>query len=414
MTPRIPGCCYRLQLNKNFNFRDATALVDYLDALGVTDIYASPFLGARPGSAHGYDIIDHSRLNPEIGTDGDLDALAAALKQRGMGLIMDVVPNHMAIASSDNHWWNDVLENGRSSPFAAFFDIDWHPPKAELHEKILLPVLGEQYGRVLENQEISIHYAAGAFHAAYWESRFPIGPRTILPLLEPIVADMRRSHPPDHPDVLEIESIVTATTHLPTRWDTEPEKVRERMREKEIVKRRLDALVSGSAAVRDAMERSLAAINGEKGNPHSFDRLEALLADQAYRLSFWGVAAEEINYRRFFDINDLAAIRVELPNVLDAVHDKAFQLLRAGKVTGLRIDHVDGLMDPPGYLENLQQACAACSDTGADAAEAPPPPPDEQALQTSQTSNPSRRLQTYVLVEKILSGDEALPREWLV
>jgi hypothetical protein len=178
---------------------------------------------------------------------------------------MDVVPNHMCIASSDNHWWNDVLENGRSSPFAAFFDIDWHPPKTELHEKVLLPVLGEQYGRVLENQELSIRYEAGAFFVHYWATRYPLGPRTILPLLEPIVAELRRSHPPDHPDVLEIESIVTATTHLPTRWDTEPEQVRERMREKEIVKRRLDTLVSGSAAVRDALERSLAAINGDKG-----------------------------------------------------------------------------------------------------------------------------------------------------
>jgi (1->4)-alpha-D-glucan 1-alpha-D-glucosylmutase len=402
MTPRIPGCSYRLQLNKNFNFRDATALVDYLDALGVTDVYASPFLTARPGSTHGYDIIDHARLNPEIGTEGDLDALVAALKQRGMGLIMDVVPNHMAIASRDNHWWNDVLENGRSSPFAAFFDIDWHPPKTELHEKVLLPVLGEQYGRVLENQEISIAYEAGAFYACYWESRFPVGPRTILPLLEPIVADLRHSHPADHPDVLEIESIVTATTHLPTRWDTEPEKVRERMREKEIVKRRLDALVSGSAAVRDSLERSLAAINGDKRNARSFDRLEALLGDQAYRLSYWGVAAEEINYRRFFDINDLAAIRVELPNVLEAVHEKAFQLLRMGKVTGLRVDHVDGLMDPSRYLENLQRACAAASDED--------PPAREPAAPLAGDD----RLQTYVVVEKILVGDETLPREWPV
>jgi (1->4)-alpha-D-glucan 1-alpha-D-glucosylmutase len=398
MTPRIPGCSYRLQLNKSFNFRDATTLVDYLDALGVTDVYASPFLVARPGSMHGYDVIDHARLNPEIGTDGDLDALAAALKQRGMGLIMDVVPNHMCIASSGNHWWNDVLENGRSSPYAAFFDIDWHPPKTELHEKVLLPVLGEQYGRVLENQELKVAYEAGGFHVAYWSARYPIGPRTILPLLEPIVADLRHSHPPDHPDVLEIESIVTATTHLPTRWDTDPEKVRERMREKEIVKRRLDALVSGSAAVRDALERSLAAINGEKGNPHTFDRLEALLGDQAYRLSFWGVAAEEINYRRFFDINDLAAIRVELPNVLDAVHDKAFQLLGAGTVTGLRVDHVDGLMDPSRYLERLQRACAAAS--------------DGQGPHTEPAG--ASRLQTYVVVEKILSGDETLPPEWPV
>src|SRR4051812_5640367 len=382
MTPRIPGCTYRLQLNKDFNFRDATALVDYLDALGVTDIYASPFLVARPGSVHGYDVIDHSRLNPEIGTDGDLEALAGALKQRGMGLIMDVVPNHMAIATSENHWWNDVLENGRSSPFATFFDIDWHPPKSELHEKVLLPVLGEQYGRVLENQEIAIEYDAGGFYARYWDSRFPIGPRTILPLLEPIVSELRRSHPPEHPDVLEIESIVTATTHLPTRWDTEPEKVRERMREKEIVKRRLDALVSSSAAVRDAMERSLATINGDKRNPRSFDRLEALLADQAYRLSFWGVAAEEINYRRFFDINDLAAIRVEEPSVRELIHAKAFDLLRAGKVTGLRIDHVDGLLDPAGYLTELRRTN-----------DLPP---------------------FYLVVEKILIGDEELPADWPV
>jgi (1->4)-alpha-D-glucan 1-alpha-D-glucosylmutase len=404
MKPRIPGCSYRLQLNKGFNFRDATALVDYLDALGATDVYASPFLAARAGSPHGYDVIDHARLNPEIGTEGDLDALVAALKQRGMGLIMDVVPNHMCIASTDNGWWKDVLENGRSSPFAAFFDIDWHPPKTELHEKVLIPVLGEQYGRVLENQEISIEYESGAFYARYWESRFPLGPRTILPLLEPIVADLRRSHPPEHPDVLEIESIVTATTHLPTRWDIEPEKVRERMREKEIVKRRLDALVSGSAAVRDALERSLGAINGDKRNPRSFDRLEALLADQAYRLSFWGVAAEEINYRRFFDINDLAAIRVELPNVLDAVHEKAFQLLRDGKVTGLRVDHVDGLMDPPQYLQNLQRAVGA---NGADADPGAPAPPPAAA-------QPVEQLQTYVVVEKILSGDEVLPRDWPV
>src|SRR5262245_12543240 len=202
MTPRIPGCCYRLQLNKGFNFRDAAALVDYLDVLGVTDVYASPFLVARAGSAHGYDVVDHSRVNPEIGTESDLDALSAALAKRRMGLIMDVVPNHMCIASSDNHWWNDVLENGRSSPYAAFFDIDWQPPKTELHEKVLLPVLGEQYGRVLENQEISIEYEAGAFFTRYFQSRLPVGPRTILPLLEPIVEELRRSHPPDHPDIL--------------------------------------------------------------------------------------------------------------------------------------------------------------------------------------------------------------------
>ncbi len=222
-------------------------------------------------------------------------------------------------------------------------------------------MLGRQYGRVLEGSEISIGYSGGAFQAHYGASSFPIGPRTILPLLEPIVTDLRRTHPDDHPDVLELESIVTATKNLPTRWEIEPEKIRERQREKEIVKRRLDALVSGSAAVRDALERSLAAINGEPGKPRSFDALEALLAEQAYRLSYWGVAAEEINYRRFFDINDLAAIRIEEPKVLEAVHEKAFQLLRQGKVTGLRIDHVDGLFDPRRYLDDLQRPRDAAS-----------------------------------------------------
>jgi (1->4)-alpha-D-glucan 1-alpha-D-glucosylmutase len=396
--PRIPGCSYRVQLNKSFNFRDATALVDYLDALGVTDLYASPVLAARPGSTHGYDVVDHDRLNPDLGTESDLDALAAALRARGMGLILDLVPNHMCIASSDNRWWNDVLENGRSSPFSPFFDIDWHPPKSELREKVLLPVLGEQYGRVLENQQITIRYEAGAFFACYGDARYPLDPRTILPLLEPMAADLRRNHPDDHPDLLEIESIVTATKHLPKRWETDPTQVRERQREKEIGKRRLDALVSGSAAARDALERSLAAINGEKGKPQSFDRLEALLGDQTYRMSFWGVAAEEINYRRFFDINDLAAIRVEEPVVMGAVHAKAFQLLHEGKVTGLRIDHVDGLLEPQRYLENLQHEARG-----------------EIPVSLLEASDgPSDGRSTYVVVEKILTGDETLPAEWPV
>src|SRR3954470_11168815 len=207
---RIPVCTYRLQLNKDFTFRDAAALLPYLDALGVTDVYASPFMAARPGSVHGYDVIDPARINPEIGTEDDLDALVAGLKARDMGMLMDVVPNHMCIASSENRWWNDVLENGRSSPYAGFFDIDWHPPKPELHEKVLLPVLGQQYGRVLEGQELAIEYDAGAFHVRYFGSRFPIGPRTVRPLLEPMVEDIKRNHPDDHPDVLELESILTA------------------------------------------------------------------------------------------------------------------------------------------------------------------------------------------------------------
>ncbi len=380
--PRIPLATYRLQFNRHFTLRDATALVPYLDALGISDIYASPFLAARPGSLHGYDVVDPTRLNPEVGTDEDLDALSAALRARGMGLLMDVVPNHMCIASSENRYWQDVLENARSSPSARLFDIDWHPPKAELAEKVLLPVLGDQYGRVLEDQQISIEHDAGAFHCRYFETRLPLGPRTIRPILEPIVADLRRRGPDDAPDLLELESILTAVKHLPSRSELGDEQIRERQREKEIVKRRIAALISSSPDVSTGLERALAALNGRRGDPHSFDALEALLADQAYRLSFWGVAAEEINYRRFFDINDLAAIRVEEPSVRELIHAKAFDLLRAGKVTGLRIDHVDGLLDPAGYLTELRRTT-----------DVPP---------------------FYLVVEKILIGDEELPADWPV
>jgi (1->4)-alpha-D-glucan 1-alpha-D-glucosylmutase len=376
---RIPLATYRLQFNKDFTFRDAIALVPYLDALGISDVYASPFLAARPGSIHGYDVVDPTRLNPEVGTEDDLDTLSRALRERGMGMLVDVVPNHMCIASAENRLWYDVLENGRSSPFARFFDVDWHPPKPELTEKILLPVLGAQYGRVLEDQQLSISYDEGAFSCRYWQAQFPIGPRTVRPILEPIVAELRRQVADDAPELLELESILTAVKHLPTRSDTEEEQIRERQREKEIVKKRIAALVSSNPAVQEGLARSLATLNGRKGDPRSFDALEAVLADQAYRLSFWGVAAEEINYRRFFDINDLAAIRVEDPPVLELVHAKPFQLLRDGKITGLRIDHVDGLLDPAHYLAELQ-----------------------------------RQVPSYVVVEKILSGDEELPAEWAV
>jgi (1->4)-alpha-D-glucan 1-alpha-D-glucosylmutase len=388
---RIPLATYRLQLNRLLTLRDAAGLVPYLDALGISDLYTSPFFAARPGSLHGYDIVDHTRLNPEVGSDEDLDRLAAALRERGMAILMDVVPNHMCIATSANRLWNDVLENGRSAPSARFFDIDWSPPKTELAEKILLPFLGEQYGRVLEGQKLSIEYDGGAFFCRHGDTQLPIGPRTVRPMLEPIVAELMRRGPDDAPDLMELESVLTAVRHLPMRWETGEDQIRERQREKEIVKKRIAALVASSPAVREGLERSLATLNGTKGDPRSFDALEALLADQAYRLSFWGVAAEEINYRRFFDINDLAAIRVEEPSVLEVVHARPLQLLREGKIAGLRIDHVDGLLDPTRYLTDLSARTAAAAGER-----------DGQARPC------------YIVVEKILTGDEGLPGEWPV
>ncbi len=354
---RIPATTYRLQFNSQFTFKQAAALVDYLYDLGVSDCYTSPLLTTRQGSSHGYDITDHSTLNPEIGVEEEFAEFARLLRRRGMGLILDVVPNHMCIAGSSNRWWNDVLENGPSSPYAQFFDIDWRPPKPDLYGKALLPMLGAQYGRVLENQEIAIAYQQGAFFANYYETWLPIAPRSYMQILEPMLPEMKAAYGEHHPHVLELESIITALVHLPPRDETAPERIRERQREKEIIKRRIDLLMTECDEARRALDNSLRELNGVKGVSESFDRLERLLADQPYRLSFWRVAADEINYRRFFDINELAAIRVEAPQVFAPVHELILRLIEQGAVTGLRIDHVDGLFDPVQYLGDLQAAC---------------------------------------------------------
>ncbi len=377
--PRVPGSTYRLQFNKGFTFRQALGLVDYFDTLGVTDLYASPFLAARPGSLHGYDVVDPRELNPEIGTEEDLRRLHEALAARGMGLLIDVVPNHMCVDTNDNVWWNDVLENGPSSPYAKYFDIDWRPPKAELRDKVLLPVLGEQYGKVLESRELRIGEAGGALTVSYGRRTFPIGPGTYPSVLEAALGRLQKAGD-DPVAVARLESLVAAARKLPSRSETDPDKIRERQREKENVKTRLDALLCNHPAARRALDAELVEMNGQKGSPASFDKLERLLAEQAYRLSFWRVAAEHINYRRFFEINDLAALAIEEPEVLETVHAKAFELLELGWATGLRIDHIDGLKEPRRYLDTLAER------TGG----------------------------TYVVVEKILGAGEALPAEWAV
>jgi (1->4)-alpha-D-glucan 1-alpha-D-glucosylmutase len=375
----IPSATYRLQFNKSFTFDEATGLVDYLDELGITDIYASPFLMARPGSVHGYDVTDHSRFNPEIGDEASFTRLSETLQRHRMGLIADVVPNHMCITHPSNVWWWDVLENGPSSPFARYFDIDWHPPKEELVNKVLLPVLGDQYGRVLENQEIQIVYADGQFQVSVYDTPLPLAPRTWTMLLEPAVAKLREKLGADHEHVAEMESVVTSLSHLAGPTETDDAKIRERQREKEIVKRRLSALLEKSGEARESMDASLVEINGQRGEPRSFDRLERLLESEAYRLSFWRVAMDEINYRRFFDINDLAAIRVEDPEVFCSVHKLIFDLVRQGHIRGLRVDHPDGLFEPEKYFRFLQDAC-----------------------------------KLWTVAEKILTGHEPLRTEWAV
>jgi (1->4)-alpha-D-glucan 1-alpha-D-glucosylmutase len=327
---------YRLQFNRGFTFRDAICLVPYLARLGVSHIYASPIMEARPGSTHGYDIVDHNRLNPEIGNDGDFCALVDTLHRHGMGLILDFVPNHMGVGGRDNAWWLDVLEWGRESPFAEYFDINWDAPRPDLNGRVLLPVLGEQYGVVLENGGIELRFdpAEGSFSAWYFEHRFPISPRTYPVVLAGGGAALAEFA--DHFRALRRGSRKAARA----RAAELKQRLAERAQEAEIAQ-----------AVAAALER----FTRRKGDAAGFRRLHRLLEAQAYRIAYWRVAAEEINYRRFFNINELAGLRMELPRVFEETHRLVGELIRRGDVEGLRIDHIDGLHDPLDYCERLQR-----------------------------------------------------------
>src|SRR6266566_798176 len=354
--PRIPTCTYRLQFNRWFTFPQAREIVPYLHALGVSDAYASPYFQAGAESLHGYDITDHNKLNAAVGSRAEYDSWVAELQAHSMGQVLDFVPNHVGIAEPLNEWWMDVLENGPSSRYAPYFDIDWHPLKSDLHDKVLLPILTDQYGRVLERGELQVRFEEGTLYLRYGDRRLPVAPGTYRHVLE--IALQNLAEHKDEDFYAELQSILTALEYLPKRTETDPRRIAERIREKEIIKRRLERRCAEAPQVQQAIEKALARINGEPGDARSFDALDELLNAQSYRLAFWRVAAEEINYRRFFDVNDLAAIRVELPKVFDAVHRLVLDLVRTGAVTGLRIDHPDGLYLPREYFEKLQQRCA--------------------------------------------------------
>src|SRR5437773_542418 len=388
MPPRIPVSTYRLQFNHHFTFRDAKSIVDYLHALGITDCYASSYLKAVPGSSHGYDVADPTRLNPEIGTPEEYWAWIDALRSNDMGHVLDVVPNHMGIARSSNPWWLDVLENGPSSRFARFFDIEWHPVKDELADKVLIPILGDQYGSVLERQELQLAYHDGAFVVRYYDEALPIAPDTYAAILQIELDDWLEDHAGADAD--ELQSILTSSRNLPARGEREPESIAVRAREKEILKRRLAALAARSADVAALIDASVRRLNGVAGQPRSFDPLDRLLNAQSYRLAHWRFASEEINYRRFFDLNQLSALRMEDPVVFDEVHHFAFELWERGAVSGFRIHHVDGLFAPGDYLRRLQEHCTrALPDNGGD--------------------HP-----LFIVVEKILGAGEQLSSDWPV
>ncbi|MDY0226176.1 MAG: malto-oligosyltrehalose synthase [Desulfomicrobium apsheronum] len=385
----MPRAFYRLQLNSGFTFREAAGLVPYLDDLGISHCYLSPCLKARPNSPHGYDIVDHGMLNPELGSREDFEGFAAALDRHRMAQIIDVVPNHMAVGS-DNVWWMDVLENGQSSRHAEYFDINWQSRQQELQGRVLLPILGDHYGAVLESGQLRLVFLReeGSFEVHYYEHRFPVDPQTCTRILRLDQDRLERELGARHHGFLELQNLLSSFANLPGRQEFDPEQRRTRQRNKEVLKRLLARLCRETPQVGACIEENVLRMNGEPGRPESFELLHELLDAQPYRLAFWRMAADEINYRRFFDINDLAGIRMEDPRVFEETHRLILDLVATGKVDGLRIDHPDGLYDPKHYFRKLQEAL------GRD---------DEHS-----------QLPLYVVAEKILADFEHLPQDWPV
>ena len=386
---RIPVATYRLQFSADFTFRDAREVLPYLQDLGITDVYASPLFQSRPGSGHGYDVTDFTRIDDELGSEEQFEEFQAELRRLNMGLVLDVVPNHMA-ASSENAWWMDVLENGPASAYASYFDIDWHPPSRTLENRVLLPVLGQPYGTTLENQGLKLAFRDGAFLVNYYEAAFPVSPKSYRLVLKHRLDVLEAGLGRDSAVFQEYQGILAGLSLLPERESLSVETAGERRLQIEGIKERLRQLNGSHSEVQSFINDNIELFNGKKGDAASFRLLDRLLSDQAYILAYWQNANEGINYRRFFTITDLVGVRVEDPVVFEATHGVILRLVERGSVTGLRIDHIDGLRDPLGYLRRLQDR-----------------------LNRSPT-NPDSGDDFYVVVEKILSGSEELPREWPV
>jgi (1->4)-alpha-D-glucan 1-alpha-D-glucosylmutase len=415
---RIPVATYRLQLSPALTFDDAAALVPYLDRLGITDGYTSPFFETSSRGSHGYDVSDHNRLREELGGEAAFARFGAALTRQRMGLLIDLVPNHMGIAGDRNAWWMDLLTNGPSSPYASFFDVDWRPVKRELADKVLLPILGDQYGAVLDRGELRLELTGGAFRVRYHETVLPIHPSTYARVLGYRLDELQATLGPEHPALVELKEVIGWFATLPGPADTKPDRLPARERDVETGRQRLDELLRQSGDVRDFVEANLRLYNGTPGDSASFDLLDALLDEQAYRLAYWRVAGEEINYRRFFDVNDLAAIRMEDPRVFAETHRLVFRLVREGVVTGLRIDHPDGLYAPAQYFRRLQRGCflesaRRLAGVGGDEGEW-----RDSALlaryDAAVREGAPPVSACYIVAEKILAVDERLPAIWPV
>ena len=390
MIPPLPLATYRLQFNSGFTFNDARRIVPYLHALGISHCYASPVLKARSGSSHGYDIVDHNALNPELGTPEEFLLFIETLHEFDMGLILDIVPNHMGIGGSDNAWWLDVLENGPASPYAIYFDIDWQPASRILLGKILLPILGDYYGKVLDRGEIKLTFSEeqGIFAACYYEHLLPIDPKTYPQILAPILSYLQENATNIAPLADRLRQLIADCLQLPGRQTTGRHRRAERGERQTELKREL-ALLCREKSVLEAISYGLAFFNTPKTPGKGYDQLHRLLEKQGYRLAYWRVAADEINYRRFFNVNSLAGLCQEQNEVFAATHRFLFTLIEKGFVQGLRIDHPDGLFDPRGYYDRLNAEV------------------HRHLLRTGVQEG-----SFYLVAEKILAIHEELPRDW--
>ncbi len=365
---RIPRSTYRLQFNSGFTFKDALEIVPYLDDLGITDIYASPVFCARLGSLHGYDIVEPNCINPEIGSEEDFTGLIAAVKHRGMGWLQDIVPNHMAY-DGQNRMLMDVFENGAFSDYHKFFDIDWDHAYESMKGRLLAPFLGKPYGESLESGEIRIEYCESGFVACYYTNRYPLRIESYADVLSPNLNKLKEQLGQDHPDYIRLVGIIFTLKGFPCQELSE-----ERSDQIRFIKGMLWEIYNTSQPVREFIDRNVRILNGE-GGARDLTAADQLLYAQFFRFSYWKVASEEINYRRFFSINDLISLKMEDPEVFEHCHRLILSKISEGSFTGLRIDHIDGLADPLQYLSRLRDRTGGI----------------------------------YTVVEKILACDEDLP-----
>ena len=344
MNRRGPLSTYRLQLHAAFGFEAAGSVAEYLRDLGVSHVYSSPYLQAAKGSVHGYDVVDHSRVNEELGGEAQHRAFCETLGFAGLGQVLDIVPNHMAIGGRENSWWWDVLENGPASPFASYFDVDWNPPEEKLRNKILVPILGEHYGRVLGAGEIQLRRREGSFEFHYFDHVVPTAPRSMSDLL----AEAAREAGSDY-----LAFLSGSLARLPLPTITDRQRLLERHRDKEVIRGLLRRLCEECPDIAGAIDHAIQSLNG------NVDRMDELLERQNYRVSFWKTAGRELGHRRFFDVNTLVGLRMESETVFEDTHRLLRQWVERGVIDGLRVDHPDGLRDPEEYFDRLSKAAPA-------------------------------------------------------